>query len=341
MIHGKVEKSDIHDIEDAQTRRTAAALRASRIAIFEFEPATEKAYWDDRLRELWGVSADVEITYNDVVIEGVHPDDRDYHTAATASALNPKGDGRLDITYRVLPLDGGPMRWIRAIADCKFADGVPVRLIGTVEDVTERTQAAERNKFLVGELQHRLKNTLAIVGAVIKRSTVGHEDVDSYSDALQARVKALSGSHDIIRKNNWEDVPFDQIVLSVVEDFASGEPRVTFMPGPQVIIPENNVLVVSLAVYELFSNSLKHGAMSRADGNVTVSTTADGGVAKIRWVEAGGPAMPGGEYPASGFGSYLIRRVLTEELDATVTYGDTDDGTVFELITDKLKMVGS
>ena len=334
----KHESPNVLDIEDALLRRNTAALLASRIGVFEFEPQSQHAFWDDRVRELWGVSDDIEITYDGVVITRIHPDDREMHNQATAEALDPAGNGHLDITYRLLPREDQPLTWIRAVADCKFENGVPIRLVGTVEDITERKIAEERSAFLLGELQHRLKNTLAIVSAVIKRSKVGHDTIDGYAAALETRVRALADSHDILRKSGWDSVPFETLVKSIFRDFFENADLAKIESEQQVVIPENYVLTVSLLIYELVSNSLKHGALSKGDGDIAISVRVVDGVSCIRWKERGGPPIPEGQFPQSGFGSFLLHNVVAVELGAEVSYGSTGTHVEMELRSPRLKV---
>lgn len=341
MIETSLSKSQMLDIEDAQLRRNAAALLASRKGVFEFEPQTGVVYWDDRMRELWGISKDEEITYDGVVINGLHPDDRAHHDDRIAQALDPKGTGHFDMIYRLQAREGQPQRWVRAIGDTKFVDDVPVRLVGTVEDVTDSKEAEARSDFLLGELQHRLNNTLALVSSVLKRSRVGHENLDGFTKAVEGRIKVLSASHNILERNDWESTSFTEIAASVFADYFSGTDRLVIEPGPDIYIPEQYVLNVSLAVYELLTNSVKHGALGMETGRVHLSTSCSDGLSSIRWEEVGGSRTSPGELAATGFGSFLLRRSIAQELDAQVDYYSTGKRIIFEMRSRQLQVGAS
>ena len=322
--------SDYLDIEDAQNRRNAAALAAARFGVFEYEPKTQLAFWDDRIRELFGAKPDDHINY-DYVLAQIHPDDRDYHNEATARALDPEGPGTMDIEYRLLAREDQPEKWIRAKAKCKFENGVAIRLVGTVEDITLRKTAEQRNEMLFRELQHRLKNTMAVVASIADQSRYLYDSVDELADALMTRLKALARAQEILRDNDWSDVGLSHICDQVFASFSDDQTRLRATWNTDIVVPEQYVLTTSLAIYELTSNSMKYGSLSRHGGYVVVSGDTVGGSKTFRWQEVGGPATGETEFPETGFGSYLLRNVWPAELGGTCVYRGTPEGAVYSL----------
>lgn len=120
--------------------RLAAALRAGRLGVHEFDPRTGAIRWDSTVRAIWGVSADETVTF-ETFAAGIHPDDLAVTRAAVDLALDPHGPGRYEAVYRVIHRDTKGVRWVRADGDVAFEGGVAVRLVGTVQDITEQEEA--------------------------------------------------------------------------------------------------------------------------------------------------------------------------------------------------------
>jgi PAS domain S-box-containing protein len=163
---------------EAQARsdeRLRIATEAALLGIHDFDPETGRIEWDDRVRALWGVGPDEEVTY-ETFRAGVHPDDLPAAQAAVDAAMDPAGDGRFAAEYRVRPRGGGAERWVAATGRAAFRDGRAVRLVGTVQDVTERREEALRHAFLL-ELSDRLRVSpsaeLTVAEALGRRFGVG------------------------------------------------------------------------------------------------------------------------------------------------------------------------
>ncbi|MEM9582871.1 MAG: HWE histidine kinase domain-containing protein [Pseudomonadota bacterium] len=314
-----LEQDNYLDIEDAQNRRNAAALAAGNIGVFEFEPQSRRAFWDDRIRQLWGAEPHDEIDY-DYVVSKVDPRDRQLHDDATASALDPDGNGEMDFEYRLIAGPDRPETWVRAKAKCKFENGRPIMLVGTVEDITVRKLAELRNELLLRELQHRLKNTMAVVSTIVNQSRRTTDSVDELAASLTLRLRALAGAQDVLQKNSWEDVELSYILQDAADAFSLDEQRLRTTWDDTYLIPEQYVMSMSLALYELASNSLKHGALKEADGVVDISCKQIDGQNVFVWKELGGPNVATGPLPRTGFGSVLLLDVLPSELEGTASY---------------------
>lgn len=323
--------SDYLEIKDDQHRRNAAALEAANFGVFEFEPKTARAFWDDRVRELWGARPGDVIDY-DYVISKVHPEDRDYHNRATEKALDPNGPGEMDIEYRLIERADQPETWIRAKARTLFENGEAIRLVGTVEDITTRKTAQLRNDVLLRELQHRLKNTLAIVGSVVQRSKTHHSSVEDYSDAITGRVHALSQAQELLRSNDWQDVWLSHVCESVLDSVIGETRQVKANWEHDILIPEQYVLTSSMAIYELATNSIKYGALGSPDGLVELSGRENGASKQFEWRETGGLNTDIGDLPATGFGSMLLCSIWPHELNGTSTYRGEAGGAVYRLV---------
>lgn len=334
MVIRYLEYSDdiIAAISDASERRVMAALRASKIGVFEFEPATNTAFWDDRIRALWGIHGTEAITY-EIVVAQVHPDDRALHDAETQKALDPTGDGQMDMIYRLYPRDGHPMRWVRATAECYFENGQPVRLVGTVQDITKEQTAVLQNRMLLNELQHRVKNTLATAIAVVSLSRRGATDMRSYLDAVDERLRSLSISHDVLRKSDWTSVQFADLFSTAAGSFLGSdwqEDRISLKAGHHAV-PAQNVMTMSMALHELMTNAAKYGALSTATGQIEAGFRHTEAQSVFYWRETGGPRPTPDAGKAEGFGSILLREIFPGEMGGTAEMTFSDKGLSYEV----------
>lgn len=323
-------ESSYLDIEDAQNRRNTAALEAANIGVFEFEPQSERAFWDDRVRAIWGAEPHEEIDYA-YVVSKVDPRDRELHDSATAQALDPDGPGVIDMEYRLIPRGNQPETWLRARAKTKFQDGKPIMLVGTVEDITLRKRAELRNELLLRELQHRLKNTMAVVSTIVDQTSLKTDNVTAFADSIHHRLNALSTAQELLQKNAWSDVELAQIASETAAAFLLDADKFQTDWHGSCLIPEQYVMSMSLGLFELVSNSLKYGALQRAGGVVQLSSSAQEGSATLIWQETVNTPIPDGDLPQTGFGSVLLRRVLPSELNGTATHSAKDGVVTYTL----------
>ena len=135
----------------------------------------------------------------------IHPEDRARLAPAAQEALAPDGDGVLDLDYRVLGDDGEAERWVQARAQTVAGPG-GLRLVGTVRDISHRKSSEEQQRLLAAELQHRIKNTLAMVNAIATQTLRGPDIADRRAD-FSARVNALARAHDMLMATTWTAAP--------------------------------------------------------------------------------------------------------------------------------------
>jgi PAS domain S-box-containing protein len=173
------------------------AKDAAEIGIHEWNLESDSLIWDHRVRELWGVGQDEPITY-ETLMNGLHPDDRAVRQQAVDRAMDPNRDGKYHAEYRVVNKSDHRIRWVRATGKVFFRDRNPIRLIGTVEDITHRKRAEE-------ELYHSQQMLKLVLNSVPDR--VFWKDRDfNYLGCNQntARDAGLEDPRDIVGKNDYE-----------------------------------------------------------------------------------------------------------------------------------------
>ncbi len=141
--------------------RLSIATKAAKLGIFDYNLNTGMVQWDQRISEIWGVGMDEPFTY-ETFMAGVHPDDRESTQLAVDKALDPTRDGNYVAEYRVISRENGKTRWVRAFGQAFFKDQRAVRLIGTVEDITNRKFAEEMLR--VSERKFRSAFSNAAIG---------------------------------------------------------------------------------------------------------------------------------------------------------------------------------
>lgn len=199
-------------------------------------------------------------------------------------------------------------------------------------DITERKLAEERQRLLVNELNHRVKNSLAVVQAIARQTLRDGRDMTEAREALTARLLALAGAHDVLIHENLAGADLAEVIERAVLAQLDRPERVR-LAGPPVGMPAHTVLSLSLALHELATNALKYGALSIAAGRVNLSwRVAEGDGARLlhlRWVECDGP--PVAPPTRKGFGSRLIERSLAADLGGAVRLAYEPTGVVCEI----------
>jgi len=294
-----VDLSDRKSSEES-ARRLAAIVQSSDDAIVSKDLSGIISSWNAGATRLFGFSADEVIGKSIMVI--IPPERANEEQSILArlrrgeridhfETVRRRKDGKLiDVSLTVSPIHGANGRVIGA---SKIA-----------RDITERKHAQEQQRLLLGEIMHRVKNTLATVQAIATR-TLRRAPAEE-RDAFTARLHALSKAHDLLTSDTWDRAPMRGVVAAALSPFQQGRFAVT---GPNVPLNASKVLHLTLALHELATNATKYGALSNAAGRVVLSWhTADGECLKVRWQETGGPAVssPGDK----GFGSLLIEHTF-------------------------------
>jgi two-component sensor histidine kinase len=173
---------------------------------------------------------------------------------------------------------------------------------------------ATRQRLLAHELNHRIKNTLAIVQAIAAQ-TLGRGGVKpEVCNAFEERLAALARAHDLLTTAVWSKVPLDELGHGATAAFDDGG-RFR-IDGPFVELSPRQAVAISLALHELCTNALKYGALSAPDGRVDIGWAVADGELRLAWTEHGGPMVS--KPSTCGFGTRLLERGLAAELKGSV-----------------------
>ncbi len=205
------------------------------------------------------------------------------------------------------------------------------RVLADQNRALQTAQAAERRGGEIArEMAHRMKNTLAVVQAIVSQTFQHAATMDDSRAAITARLAALARSQDILTTADGAVARLGDVVEAALAPHRTGQGRF-LVSGPEVDLPGPQVLGLTLAVHELASNAAKYGALSGETGTASVgwSVGADGRLT-IEWREEGGP--PVAPPTRTGFGSRLLRNVVAGYFDGESTLDLAPDGVRFRLV---------
>lgn len=230
------------------------------------------------------------------------------------------------------PLRGrdGRYRWFLGRATpIRGADGHILHWFGTNTDVTEMLEKEEQIRLLLMEVNHRSKNMLAVVQALARRS--GGADPD-FLRRFENRLSSLSANQDLLVRRGWAHIPMEELAEAQLAILDRDSRKLVRTAGPAFLLSPRTAEVLGMALHELATNALRHGALSHGAGQVCLSWEERDGRLSVVWNETGGPLV--GEPQASGFGTTLIRHIPARSLKADVTLDYAPDGLTWRLSCD-------
>ncbi|MVA12187.1 response regulator [Agrobacterium vitis] len=304
--------------------RLQVALQAGQLGAWELHVESgevkrsslhDRVFGYDEPRATW--------TYQDFM-DHVLPEDKDRVDASLHEAIAQKGVWHFECRIRRAD---GEVRWIEALGGpAPETDGSVETMLGVVSDITDRKLHDERQKTLLDELNHRVKNTLATVQSITTQTQKSSATPEAFAHALEGRVLALSRAHELLTESAWQGASLQDVVQRSMSAQRVNEERVS-IAGPRIRLDPNATVSLSMAFHELTGNAVQFGAMSNDSGHVDVSWSLDGvdpGVINVVWQESGGP--PVNAPLERGFGSRLLERALPRELGGTISLEFNSDG---------------
>jgi two-component system CheB/CheR fusion protein len=249
-------------------------------------------------------------------LSAVHPDDRAKVLEAWTNA--PKRGG-LDVDHRLYHQRDDSYRSVRTRS-------VPVRLdsgaifewLGTSTDVHELMELHRKQGILLAELQHRVRNTLAVIRSIARRTAVASRTVDDYAMHLEGRIDALARAHAVMTRTPDAMMDLETLLLDEFNGRGARESQIT-VRGPTIELHGKAAENLSLAFHELSTNSIKYGALGTNEGHIGVEWNVDRSgqepAVSLSWTETA-PGI-GPKLTRRGFGLELVERLIPHELDGT------------------------
>ena len=310
-------------------QRLRLALEAGKMGAWDWDLTTGEVMLDEFGCQLWDVEPEPMPRQVDEFFPLV--DSRDVETLKNTLAGVIERRQSYNHDFRVRH-GNGDVHWLTGrgllLGD---ADGKPERMIGTNFDITDSKRLDERQKLLVRELDHRVKNTLASVLTIIQRSREGATSIDDLMSAIEDRIQALAQAHSLLSRSGWKGVALAELIKGELEPYATSA-NASF-EGPGIVLTPEATEVVTMVLHELATNAGKYGALSTSRGRVSIRWDRGKSTPpthlELQWKETGGPPLR--EQGGKGYGLRVIRELVPYELKGTVNFELLPEGAFFRM----------
>jgi PAS domain S-box-containing protein len=308
---------DVTDRKQTEAR-LSDALAAGQVVAFEWDAITGRSQRSENAADILGSGEGLVASSRGTdFLHHIHPDDR-ASLKTRICALRPS-DPSYVLSFRYVRPDTRQV-WLEEIAKGEFdAAGKLLRIKGLTRDITDRKCAEERQRVLVAELDHRVKNMLATVSAIASRTRETSSSIDNFAAALDGRIKAMAITHELLSQRRWQGIPLAELIRRELAPYATAEN--THISGPNVVLSAQAGETLAVVFHELATNAAKFGASSVKSGRISVRWNFKHNVDAeswlcIDWEETGGPhVVPSAR---SGFGTNVVRELVPYELGGTV-----------------------
>ena len=315
---------------EAALRRASESMRlaieGAGMATWELDLSTMIGPWSPNRFDILGYprAPDGRGSFDDWLAR-VHPECRE-STEAAARECFAKGTP-FEIEYRILRADSGEERWLRSNGTIIHdQNGRDTRFVGVSFDITDKKKAEAHQQLLIDELNHRVKNTLAIVQSIAHQSARSGASSEDVANAFEGRLAALSTAHNLLTAGLWQPTKIGDLVNACLKPLArTDQIRIS---GPPVTLGTKAAITLALAMHELASNAAKYGSLSVAEGTVDIRWT-NAGEFTLVWTELGGPAVSAPLH--QGYGLKMIERGLAAEFGGRVELSFEPQGLICRL----------
>jgi PAS domain S-box-containing protein len=298
--------------------RAEAAERAQRVANAIIASANEAVIVCDRT---------LTITHANFAAEALSTEKLIGARLDTAIPLKfPDATGILEIGELVeSSLNGTPLRSIEAFAPLSpgardvlvsaaplnISDDEPEGCVLTLVDLSQRKKDERQMHLLMRELDHRVKNTLALVLSISKRTAASEETLEGFQGSFSGRIEALAATHNLLASASWESLSLRQIFGAEVLPYAETSGDRINITGPDLSLYPRAAIALGLIFHELATNATKYGALSGETGsvNLVIHPKTDSPFIEVTWVEKDGPPVK--SFSRKGFGHTVIARSLS------------------------------
>ena len=314
-----------------QEQRVAATYEHAAIGISEIAPDGSFLRVNEAICAITGYSR--EHLLANKLLRHTHPDDAD----PDREAFRKQVTGELDfysIEKRFIRKDGR-LIWLSVRSSpVRADDGHLLYVVRVVQDITEHKAAERRQKLLIDELNHRVKNTLATVQSLASQTARAAPTPAAFRERFEGRLIALSKAHDQLTVHHWESADLRALLSGSLAPYVGTGPERIVLRGEDVELRPRAVLTLAMAFHELTTNAAKYGALSAAGGHIDIrwQPVGDDGhrQLKIDWIERDGPTVA--EPQQRGFGSKLIEGSIAAELGGRARLAYQPDGLHCEIV---------
>jgi PAS domain S-box-containing protein len=313
----ELERSN-RQLQQSEERRNLA-LAAGKMGSWDWDLVRGDCVWDEGQRGIFGVDPDFEVTLPGLR-KLVHRDDWSVLYKALKHARCDAGSRQIE--FRIYRPDGGVAWCLGTVAASVDAANRMARISGVTIDITDRKEAEQRQLLLAREVDHRAKNALAVVHAIV--SLTRADNIAQFVAAVEGRVQALARAHSLLSESRWRGANISDIIEEELAPYRAPHFDRVRISGTSLSLDPSTAQALALALHELATNAAKYGALSHPSGRLQVSWSLANGRLELRWIERGGPAPEPTE--PGGFGIRVIRAGVEGQLDGNVEFDWRPDG---------------
>jgi PAS domain S-box-containing protein len=325
-----LERSRLHLLE--QEQRLAATYEHAAIGISEIDTDGRFLRVNEAICAISGYSRKELLASR--LFRYTHPDDVD----PDREAFRKQVAGELEfysMEKRFIRKDGRVIWLSVRSSPVRDADNRLQYVVRVVQDITEHKASERRQKLLMDELNHRVKNTLATVQSLASQTARVAHTPAAFRERFEGRLIALSKAHDQLTMHHWESADLRELLSASLAPYAGAQSERVVLRGEDIELRPRAVLTLAMAVHELTTNAAKYGALSVPGGCIEIHWQAVHGddrraVLRIDWIEQGGPQVSDPEQ--RGFGSKLIEGSIAAELGGTARLAFMPEGLRCEIV---------
>jgi len=300
-------------------RQRSLALSAGNMGSWHWDVKADRHTWDEGLYRIYDADPATFVPTLDTIRQHTHPDD-------LAKYFNAIGNFNVNqhrqLEFRIIR-DNKEIRWcFVAISPTHDAEGNLVSLNGVTVDITERKQAENKQALLAREVDHRAKNALSVVQAILRLTRA--PDTETFIRIVEGRVRAFAATHKILSATRWEGANLQDIIDEEMAPYRSADDGRVTLTGPHIMLKPASAQSMALVVHELATNAAKYGGLSRHTGGLQLKWVQRGDEILMTWVERGGPEVVAPRNP--GFGFKIIRSCIEEQMNGTLAFAWDKEG---------------
>ena len=298
----------------------ALAAKAGLVGTYAYDADTEIMQISDGYAAIHGFPEGTTEIARSQCLAGVHPDDIGRVGQCRSEAFRERRR-EYKVEYRIIR-SGGELRWVETRCFISYGGGGrPHRVVGVSIDITERKRVEEQQRTLLAELDHRVKNALATVSAVVSHTGQGSGSVGDFVAALDGRIRSMATTHELLSSHRWQGVSLGEVVRRELAPYATGDN--TEVAGPGILLKPEAGQAMAMVLHELATNAAKYGALATKNGRVSIRwhrhlNGHQRSTLVFEWEEIGGPPVVALGKPS--YGTSTIRDLIPYEFGGTVDF---------------------
>ena len=299
----------------SEVQRHRLALKASNIAAWVWDLETDVVDCDPELRTLFGIKHLDPLKASDI-IDHIHSDDRQRVNGEIQETLI--SDSDFESEFRIT----SSRRWLLGQGGVLDRDenGKALTIAGVNVDITEQKSSEEKTKLLLRELNHRVKNTLAMLQSIANQTLKNSRTPDEFKKAFSGRIRSLAAAHTLLSDKEWEPINLYKLLRDQVNVYVDDLDSQLVVKGDETTLGPEEALTLGMVLHELATNAAKYGAISIPGGFIEIHVENQpidkGRMLSITWSERNGPMVTPPE--TTGFGSIMIKRSLDKIVGSKV-----------------------